>query len=508
MIKKAKRGIAGAMTVLILALVPLYMEDFYFNLSMAKGHIYMLGDILLLLAALLLHGVSRVKKQSLGLPFNLLDRIMLFFFIVVLVSLAFAKDFLYALWGTKGFSVGACTLCILIGSYFVISRWYPENVWTWRIFYAVNGLIFGIGFLHSAGVDVFGAHEGILASQIFWYISTIGNVNWYVGYLCLIMPLAVVRYLQFGEGMVSGRRLLLTGHLLFLFLGLFNIVFCASDGIFLGLGFCAFFAIPYILEDRRRLALFCPLLTAYGLALLAVGHLPLFAAKRSTFSGLPALALRWPVGAALCLLGLAGSIALRRYFAMPEEKKEDPLLLWLKRGLLLCLSLLVLGYLGYTILHFSDAWGTGRGKTWRVSLEIYRDLPLIKKLFGIGPELLPYYYPDLTDGTRLAITVAHSEPIQLLLTTGLLGLISYLGIWGSVLGAGVKSFFGRGGKAGEAMLLLPLAAYFAQGLVNSATVTNAALCFWLLGLWRRRQDAGGAKGRDTSEISIRNWMTN
>ena len=75
-------------------------------------------------------------------------------------------------------------------------------------------------------------------------------------------------------------------------------------------------------------------------------------------------------------------------------------------------------------------FGNGRIPLWELSLKTYINrFPLKMKLFGIGPELLNNIYAVLTDETKAAYICSHSEPIQMLLTMGLLGFISWAMAW-------------------------------------------------------------------------------
>ena len=37
-------------------------------------------------------------------------------------------------------------------------------------------------------------------------------------------------------------------------------------------------------------------------------------------------------------------------------------------------------------LHWSDFWGSGRGKTWTFSLKMFGGMDILHKLFGVGPD--------------------------------------------------------------------------------------------------------------------------
>lgn len=79
------------------------------------------------------------------------------------------------------------------------------------------------------------------------------------------------------------------------------------------------------------------------------------------------------------------------------------------------------GILSY--LHITDEWGNGRGYVWRGSVSYYKQLPLIKKCFGIGPDRLISIFRSV------GYDNAHNEFLQFLLTHGAIGTFFYFA-WG------------------------------------------------------------------------------
>jgi hypothetical protein len=86
-------------------------------------------------------------------------------------------------------------------------------------------------------------------------------------------------------------------------------------------------------------------------------------------------------------------------------------------------------------LTWSDSWGNGRGRTWSFSLQMFRDMSILNKLFGVGPDgYAPYAYAfyssRLTEmwGDR-TLTNAHNEWMNAVINYGLLGATAYIGIF-------------------------------------------------------------------------------
>ena len=126
-------------------------------------------------------------------------------------------------------------------------------------------------------------------------------------------------------------------------------------------------------------------------------------------------------------------------------------------------------------VHFSDSWGTDRGKVWAYCAALFADFPLWEKLIGGGCGVLA----SLDSQHRLfpdaVLDTAHCEYFQILLNWGILGLGAYLA-W---LFFTVRRALRRGDALSFAMCA-GLAAYGVQALVNIAQVPGIAIFFLLL----------------------------
>ena len=109
-------------------------------------------------------------------------------------------------------------------------------------------------------------------------------------------------------------------------------------------------------------------------------------------------------------------------------------------------------------------------------------IPLRNKLIGIGPELLIVLYKDIRDASGLTVVSAHCEPLQVLLTQGIVGLGLYFAYWGYML----KLFFGRKlWKTSTAPFFFPLAAYWGQSIFCSVYPVTAVLFSFVSGMYIR-----------------------
>ena len=135
----------------------------------------------------------------------------------------------------------------------------------------------------------------------------------------------------------------------------------------------------------------------------------------------------------------------------------------------------------WNTLRISDDWGTHRGHNWRIAMENFHKFDLFKKLFGFGNETYlviseRYAYEEMVTRYGEVYDSAHNEYIQYLVCCGLVGLISYLGIFISVIVRGFK----RCTKSLAAMAcLFAVISYLFQATVNIAIPITTPVFFTL-----------------------------
>lgn len=85
--------------------------------------------------------------------------------------------------------------------------------------------------------------------------------------------------------------------------------------------------------------------------------------------------------------------------------------------------------------NFNREWGNKRGFTWSFSAKMFAEYPFKEKLIGIGPDAYSSYsYLHYADEVSSmfgdnVLTNAHNEWFNIMLNEGILGLISYAGIF-------------------------------------------------------------------------------
>ena len=360
--------------------VPLYVEDRYFNILQAKGHAFTTGCIVgaLLIAFFILAN----KKADVLTPVKSpIDIGILTLSIVAIISCVLCGDFKAAFTGEQGWCVGGAAFLLAAFLYLFLSKSFSFKHNYWLPVIVVNSFIFVIGIIHSAGIDVLGLHTHIDPKQYYLYISTIGNINMLVGYLCLIMPMLVCFFMESTE--LASEVI----YVIILALGEMNMILSASDGLYVGIGFCAFFAIPYLFSTKASTTRTSLLLFIYGLELMLVAMCPAFSGKRDKITGISAVFLKPEVFIGIIAVGLLGMIV----FSLVKEDRFKRI----KRRIIITLEVLlgvvVVAFIVRTIATFDNSWGTNRGGIWTWLIDTFFDLDAVKKIFGVGPEMLGLY---------------------------------------------------------------------------------------------------------------------
>ncbi len=467
-----KRYSADILFFGITIFIPLYMENGYLNLTQAKAHaLYMVVVAAATVFIISLFCTNKDKRTTDNAPrLNGLDFIVLGFALALSVSALFSQYIAEAFWGNAGWNVGTLTMLLLILMYFIVSRYYKSQINAWLFALAANVIIFLLTIIHSMGIDVLGLHANINPKQFYLYVSTVGNVNWLSGYLCMILPLLFVFFL------LSTERTSMILYGAALILGILNILLCASESVFAGIWLCTFFALPFVCKESRHIQRLGALILAFGVCSLWIGVFPLFAAKRNSVNGLFSVILNWKTALIICLLGCLCCFVLPILWKKMSERLRRQVVIFLEIAIFL--SSLVLLYNAFN--SYSDSWGSYRGKIWNASIDLFQNFRLKDRLIGVGPELLVHYYDGLTSYSLIVLT-AHNEWLQWLLTTGVSGAV----LWCSVfLWLMISYFRSHCWEQGKIAFFLPLTAYLGQAMVNSPNAMNIALFYLFLALYQ------------------------
>lgn len=416
------------------------------------------------------------------------------------VSVCLSEDPLAALTGSGGryaggLFIGACLALYLFGLWAHVPR--KAVVAALSISGSLCALLGILNFLH---IDPLGFYVASL-KPIYHddFISTIGNINFFSAYMCLIAGLGAGCFVR-SEGRRSAIWLAVYA------LGCMGVLVSRSESGMIGLaciflGLCLF--APRSMHEAGRA---CALPCAFCLSVVLIGQLCIWRGgdHMTLYEGIARTLLHHPrqiSAAAFLSFGMAVLLYTRR--ETPANVRR--LRIFLRCVLiaaLLCLGLIVALMYHYTCaapnvpldgalayLRMDDYWGTFRGFIWKKTVSLYAGLPLLQKLFGIGPDclkalLVKNCYNEMVRLTGILFDNAHNEYLQYLITTGALGLCGYL----LMLGGALRSLWQR--VQTDPMLLgcaLALCAHCVQAFFNIAQPETTPAVFLLLALCSRRE---------------------
>lgn len=403
-----------------------------------------------------------------------------------------------AFYGTYGWYLGLLTQLLFLGIYFMVSRLWQRRDWMLVLWIFPMIVVCLLGYLNRFGInplkmEATGPH----------YISTIGNINWYCGYLVTVLSV-FAGYLWRGQGLCKKKWIRIALYLL-LGLGLATLVTqgSSSGAVTLVVMLGVFYLLSMRDEEKlRRFWTGCILLAAVCI-LTCVIRLIWPEAITYTEGTMDLLTLS-PLPFALLVISLLG-----RYLVCRSGRKGQFLVkawvilgvaAWVAAGVavavyiaLLALNTRYPGCIGELselgMFTFNSSWGSNRGITWTAGIMCFLDQDLPGRLVGVGPDAMALYIhsgvnPELKQLVedyfgRLMLTNAHNEWLTVLINEGLLGAVGYIGLMITAIRRYLKA--GRedalAGAAGMGIL-----AYTVNNVFSFQQVMGTSAVFLVLGI--------------------------
>lgn len=432
-------------------ILPLCFNDYLYDLMETKAIYYFWISILVCIFLLLFVFFSFIYKKRLFSKDPLLLSIVTFS-IFSLISTILSYSPSMAFFGDNGWFIGSYVIASIVFIVFCLSKYKIKNNKIFIPLLIVISIVLIIAITDAFELDLlkFGNDNHYIKNH--GYVSLIGNVNYYVGYLSLIMPLFCGLYLV--EEETINKRI----YFVLSILSISNVAFLKSDGIYLAIGLLSFFIIPFIFNNLQRIKRFSYLLFSYSICLIISRILNFY------MDGYSAYTRKMYVIIPLLLL----SVYLYFFSTSTKNKKYDKYKNKLIVIIEIILAISCIALFVSVIPNIDIDWGNGRFIIWKRSFEGFKEFSIKNKLIGVGPELLYNVYSSLYDQLGFVLC-SHSEPIQVLLSLGIIGFVSYYMCWIIIF---IK-FYKTNNKK-----IIPfyfgMICYFGQSFVNSATTLNVA----------------------------------
>lgn len=513
MLKKAGNLFTTAYLLLIFGIYPFYMHQGYVDIGKAKFQFFIYsslaaaGILALISIILAMQNIScRIKKHEPYLidwnRLSLTDLFVIMYAVELFVSYSFSDFKEEALWGTEGWYMGLIPRLTLCALYFFISRLWNKNELIWYICIAASVGVFALGIL-----DRFSIYLIPLKVRQPDFISTLGNINWFCGYLSVLAPVGICRFLFTESKDWSGEDSFRNGWVKFA-CGIYTIIvfmagFCqGGDSIFLFYGALFFLLMWISLKKREWFMNFVLIISFWGFAAQAVRLLRLILPEGYNYDT-DNLCVRLTDSDFTLALGVA---ALVVYFLLKRQRTK----VWLKEkkckslhkimvALLISSCLIWLVLAGFntrfkisglgqnSFFLLNESWGNGRGAIYKSATEILRQMPVSHRLIGVGPDCFSAYaysLPKTAEKMRAVfgssrLTNAHNELLTCLVNEGILGVFLITGIFVPF----VKRCMGKGkGNPVFYIFSISIICYFCHNMVSFAQVLNLPFLFLILGM--------------------------
>lgn len=454
MIAKLKNGILYLYLFIMLGIFPLFYKKQYAKMGTSKFQLFFYISLIclgLLFLLFLLQGIGYIKNRKHSevtnnrIKFSIMDIGVICYSLCVILSFLFCDYKGEALLGAKGWSMGLASQMIFCAAYFFLSRDLKFRKEILYILFVSSSLVFLLGILHRFDIDPLKIRVGLSEENKKMFLSTIGQSSWYSSFACTMFPLGVTVFFLTKEK----RMKILFG--IYSALTFMTLVTQNSDSAYLSLA-AVFLLLYYVSFDKaEQKKRFLQLLILMLLSFKAIGILQVLFKERATVLDRLSIWMSQSMTTTIIFV-VTVCLYLWKYHIQKREpkncKNRKPFYILLSAGVAVLIGtvlFIVLNSNGFLLktfgyqntnnyLLFQDNWGNNRGFTWKFTVSSYRDLPIMKKIFGVGPDCFKAYLYSIPEYAErlneywngLNLTNAHNEYLTVLYNLGILGFISFL----------------------------------------------------------------------------------
>lgn len=505
----------------ILAVLPLYNRG-YAQIGTDKENFFIktmtyAGEFLLPMFVLWLILRVIVAKQKKELPvfwkipesiwrtLNITDKFAALYGISVVLSYVFTRYRGEALWGTVSWRMGMWTQLGAVIVYFMVSRMWHGKDWIPALILPVSVVVFSLGYLNK--FELCPVDKEIINSS---FISTIGNINWYCGYLVTVLFGGVYLLWKMGPGF-NRKKLILMGYVTIGFASLATqgstsgiVTFAVVMFVLLGVSVGDAGKMECFWQEMTLFSVAC--LVTYVLRSLNVFSQELVLEEITNILTFSAVSVIMTIVSVLMLCLIHRMRSTQHYSVKVWSTIYRCVAIVISVVIVLIFVLIGINtLLGGALtgnvadpdvakwMTFSGDWGSNRGATWSAGAGCFWETDLLHKLFGVGPDCMYAFLsnegsPELQNmvyerfyGNRL--TNAHNEWLTILVDMGILGLVSYAGMMISA----VRNFLREGDKSALAGACgFCVLAYTVNNMFSFQQVMNISTMFVIMGIGANR----------------------
>lgn len=442
------------------------------------------------------------KRGKITLKLSVTDKFALLYGVGLILSYLCSDYKKNALWGAGGWYMGLLTQLIVLAVYFLVSRFWGAWKWQVSLFLPVSGIVFLLGYLNRFGVFPFDMKVDNVQ-----FISTIGNINWYCGYLVSVFFGGY--FLLWHSDVWNKGKKVWQQRLLMLYVAI-GFATLVTQGSMSGLFTMAVMLIVTFclsVKNVERMYLFWQeVLLLSAMCLLTYVGRSVLGWQITYTDGIVDLLTDSVLPMVMTVVSIVMLVFLSRW----RKQENYPVkvftgIAWFgvvgATAVVLAFIVMVVvntlhpGSLGrlseYSVFTFSPTWGSNRATTWKAGLLCFMEQDILHMLVGVGPDSMSSYLyqagsVELKEMVQevfheLSLTNAHNEWLTILVNTGILGATGFVGM---VVSAILR--FIRGGMKGQQVITgacgFGLLAYTVNNMFSFQQSMSVATIFVILGI--------------------------
>ncbi|MBQ3544682.1 MAG: O-antigen ligase family protein [Lachnospiraceae bacterium] len=488
-IKADKSILITLLGYILFVVYPLIFHDYYYDIVTCKFFAFIAITIFFLVT---FFALKRDNKTDIDSNMHMEEKMVWLLFLINSISFFLSDYKLESLIGAEGRNNGMLTIGAYLVLYLCITS---EKIKKERILIAV---IIGsipvslFGIFNFIDIDLLGFYNGLSMQYKQFYMSTLGHINVYSSYFSITLPVVLAFYLN--EKRWRWKISLFIASLI-------NVVGLITSGCESAIIIIVVAVICNIIKNKEINVAKWYVLMVW--ALLLTKFLAMFNMnqneKRQLSRFMVILSSNHIVFGLIIVFGILFIIDM-----IKKSDKKNKIIKFMLLGLIFIIIsayLIVLFYFSVLdkktelgkwsgFLRINDEFGSYRGYIWRIVIEEFKELSFVKKIFGVGPDVLyPLVYEkygnEMYKVTNAYYDNAHNEILQYLITTGIAGVVTYI----SFLGVKVKRFISLKGQSEcNKIIMCSCICYFIQSFVNINQVVTTPLFVIMLCMLNAKEE--------------------
>lgn len=490
--------------IIFFLIYPLFMKSGYINISYDKYTFFLYSSLVAILLMLVTGMFLLFRELN---KFLVTDFFVLIFILISTISFIlsdYRKDGFSSFLGSDGWYMGYLTILVMCVLYFLISRlWLFEKLVIYVIF-------IGSFIVNLLGIlDRYSVYLIPLEVRNPSFISTLGNINWFMGFYSVITPLGVVLFLielkkSHKNGMVSRNAKLLG---VYVFVSLLAGFAQGSDGIVLFDAALFVCIICLVRSGKIYLEHSCLIFLMWALAQIVFVLMMHFPGLEYNYeiAGIYLIFTNLYIAPIIVALVLLVYLIIRNKVNKGHDinitKKRvtssilgiffSLIMVWIVVGIINTNTGFIDENSGY--LTFDRRFASNRGETMWAGAEAFKNSGVREKLVGVGPDMFDskvYSIDEISSELRNLwpndrLTNSHSEMLTMLVNQGVFGVIAYMGIFISFV---IFIFKGSKSISKDKMPDFAIASaisvicYLSHNLMSFSQILNTPFIFVIMGM--------------------------